>query len=86
MQTFLSKEEHGDIKRGVFVMRNLFVLLALALLVVGCASEPKKIAEPASMEDSIDTLDNSLDEIDQLDSELNLSDLDNLEQDLENIS
>jgi PBP1b-binding outer membrane lipoprotein LpoB len=69
-------------------MRTTFLLLVLALLVIGCASEPKveEKAEPASVQDTVDDLDKSLDEIEQLDSELDMTELDQLDQDLDNVS
>ena len=76
-------------------MRNIIIsLLILAILLTGCAQkiiqqEEEKTTETPEFEEtgdeSIDEVGSDISEIDTIDSELNASDLDDLEQELEEL-
>ena len=65
-------------------MRLLFLFFVLVLLITGCTSKPAT-AEP-SVDADISSVDTAMDDVDSLGSDLDMSDLDGLEQDLNSVS
>jgi hypothetical protein len=71
-------------------MKTLLVLIAIGLMIIaGCSKAAQQapppagpLAQPPAQQENIEQIQGDLVNVDTIDQELNLSDLDNLDQDL----
>lgn len=68
-------------------MRAAFAIVALMLIVACTPSGPDDVVvgDAAALDDDLQDIENELSEIDSLEDELNLSDLEGIERDLDQI-
>jgi uncharacterized protein YceK len=62
-------------------MRFLFLFFVLVLIITGCTSKPAT-TEP-SVDADVSSIGSAIDDVDSMDSDLDMSELDGLEQDLD---